>query len=52
MNLVFEWLPVNEAGEVDAKALLDLNQWYWKQEDQLKQEMTEKAKNIFERIGE
>ncbi len=43
----FEWLPVNEAGETDAKALLDLNKWYQDQENKIKLEMTEKAKVLF-----
>lgn len=43
----FEWLPVNEAGETDAQALLDLNDWYADHEGKIKKEMVEKAKILF-----
>ena len=47
-----EWLPVNEAGETDAEALLNLNKWYAEQENKIKTEMALKAKNMFGKEGE
>ena len=43
----FEWLPVNEAGETDADALLKLNNWYAEQEAKIKAEMTQIAAVMF-----
>jgi hypothetical protein len=43
----FERLPVNEAGETSAEALLDLNRWYEDQENKIRTEMMLKAKAMF-----
>lgn len=47
----FEWLPVNEAGETDAKALLDLNRWHEEQANKIKTEMAQKAQKLFGKEG-
>lgn len=43
----FRELPVNRYGETKASALLDLNMWKVEQENRIRREMVERAREAF-----